>query len=221
MTALDTDPATRNNMMDKMLHYRDSHGILQTYLVDSRTRVCATAALNALTMFHKFGRGHQVPETENWIYRILKTRAFRDGTRYYPTPDFFLYFCSRLLVHAPHLRSRFEPVLRDCVIERTEAPGDAVALAARIIASARCGVRCSVDFERMLMMQEGDGSFGAGLCYRFARGGMDFFHRGLTAALAVLAVREWDRLRSLDEQGLAETDFIKDDESEPCVESVG
>ena len=78
-----------------------------------------------------------------------------------------------------------------------------------------------MDFERMLMMQEGDGSFGAGLCYRFARGGMDFFHRGLTAALAVLAVREWDRLRSLDEQGLAETDFIKDDESEPCVESVG
>ena len=201
MTAIEaTTPEVRNKMMDKMLHYRDSRGVLQTYLVDDRTRVCATAALNALTMFNKFGRGHQVKETENWIYRILETRAFRDGTRYYPTPDFFLYFCSRLLVHAPHLRKRFEPMLRECVLERTEAPGDALSLACRIIASARCRINCRVDFERMLTMQEEDGGFGAGLCYGFARGGLDCYHRGLTAALAVLAIKEWDHLRYVEEQ---------------------
>lgn len=156
-------PETRNNMMDKMLRYRDSQGILQTYLVDSRTRVCATAALNALTMFNIFGRGHQVQETEDWIYRILKIRAYRDGTRYYPTADFFLYFCSQVLVHAPHFRSSFETVPRECVLERTEAPGDALSLACRIIALMRRGIQCRVDFERMLTIQEGDGSFGA-LC---------------------------------------------------------
>lgn len=95
MTTLKTlAPEARNKMMDKMLRYRDSQGILQTYLVDSRTRVCATVALNALTIFDKFGHGHQVQGTENWIYRIVKTQAYRDGTRYYPTADFFLYFCS-------------------------------------------------------------------------------------------------------------------------------
>lgn len=58
-------PETRNKMMDKMLSYRDSQGILQTCPFDSRTHVYATAALNAPTMFNKFGRGHQVQETEN------------------------------------------------------------------------------------------------------------------------------------------------------------
>ena len=46
------------------------------------------------------------------------------------------------------------------------------------------------------MTQEEDGSFGAGLCYRFARGGLDVYHRGLTASLAILAVKERDQLRS-------------------------
>lgn len=47
-------------------------------------------------------------------------------------------------------------------------------------------------------MQDEGGSFGARLCYGFARkGGMDLYHRSLTAALAV---REWDELRCVEEQ---------------------
>lgn len=94
-------------------------------------------------------------------------------------------------------------MLRKCALERTEALGDALPLACRIIASARCGVQCRVDFERMLKMQEGDGSFGAGLCYGFGRGRLNMYHRGLTAALAVLAIREWDQLRREEDQGFA------------------
>ncbi|MCJ1454562.1 hypothetical protein MMC28_004915 [Mycoblastus sanguinarius] len=105
MSALkDMDEKIKHNMMDKMLRYRDSTGILQTYLTDERVRVCATAALNTVAFFNEFGRGNQVTETEDWIYRILKNRAFRDGTRYYPTADFFLYLASRLIIKAPHLR---------------------------------------------------------------------------------------------------------------------
>ncbi|KAK3176515.1 hypothetical protein OEA41_007838 [Lepraria neglecta] len=170
MSAIKTIPQeTRDSMMDRMLRYRDSRGILQTYLTDNRTRVYATAALNTITFFNEFGCGHQVKETEDWVYCIMKTRGFRDGTRYYPTADFFLYFCSRLIMKAPHLHKRLQP-----------------------------------DFERLLMTQEEDGSFGAGLCYRFARGGLDFYHRELTASLAILAIKEWDQLRSQQEQEMAD-----------------
>lgn len=41
----------------------------------------------------------------------------------------------------------------------------------------------------MLMMQEEDGSFRAGLCYGFARDVVDLYLRWLTTALAVLAIR--------------------------------
>ena len=191
MSAIKTIPQeTRDSMMDRMLRYRNS------YLTDNRICVCATAALNTITFFNEFGRGHQVKETEDWIYCIMKTRDFRDGTRYYRIADFFPSFCSRLIMKAPHLHKRLQPVLRDCTLERTEAPGDALSLACRVIASARCGISSRKHFERLLMTQEEDGSFGAGLCYRFARGGLDFYHRGLTASLAILAIKEWDQLRS-------------------------
>ena len=118
-------------------------------------------------------------------------------------------------MHAPHLRSRFEPVLRECVLERTEALGDALSLARRIIASARCGIQCSVDFERMLTMKEEDGSFGAGLCYGFGREGLNLYHRSLTAALAVLVIREWDQLRSEEDQ-----DFSRKSENHSTIGSA-
>ena len=51
--------------MDRMLRYFDSRGLLQTYLIDNRTRVCATAALNTLTFFNEFGHGYQVNEKED------------------------------------------------------------------------------------------------------------------------------------------------------------
>lgn len=91
MTTLKTlAPETRNKMMDKMFRYPDSQGILRNYLVHSRTRVCATAALNALTMFNKIGRGHQVQETENWIYRILRLEpnVTAQGTTPRPTSSY-------------------------------------------------------------------------------------------------------------------------------------
>ena len=204
-SAIKTIPQeTRDSMMDRVLRYRDSRGILQTYLTDNRTRVCATAAHNTITLFNEFGRGHQVKETEDWIYCIMKMRGFQDGTRYYRTADFFLYFGSCLIVKAPHPHKRLQPVLRDCTLERTEAPGDTLSPACRVIVSARCGISWRKDFERLLMTQEEDGSFGAGLCYRFARGGLDFYHRGLTASLAILAIKEWDQLRSQQEQEMAD-----------------
>lgn len=53
------------------------------------------------------------------------------------------------------------------------------------------------------MTQEEVGSFGAGLCYWFAKSRLDFYYRGLTASLAVLA-KELDQLRSQQEQEMAD-----------------
>ena len=54
------------------------------------------------------------------------------------------------------------------------------------------------------MTQEEVGSFDAGLCYRFAKSGLDFYYRGLTASLAILAIKELDQLRSQQEQEMAD-----------------
>lgn len=190
------DSASRQHMMDKMLLHVDSQGILQGYLSPDKVRLDVLMCVNGLALFHEYGRGHQLAATETWLYDVLVTRAFRDGTHYYPSPDLFLYFVSRLLRKAPTLRSRFAPVLRECVLERTEADGDALALAARLIAAARCGVVGNgYLLEKLLVLQKEDGSWEAGVVYRFNRTEGVAWHQGFTVALAVLAIEEWDFVR--------------------------
>ena len=191
------DSASRQNIMDQMLLHVDSQGILQGYLSVDKVRLDVLMCVNGLALFHEYGRGHELVATETWLYNVLATRAFRDGTHYYPSPDLFLYFVSRLLRKAPSLRSRFGPVLRECVLERTEADGDALALAARLIAAARCGVVVGNGYllEKLLMLQKEDGSWEAGVVYRFNRIEGVAWHQGFTVALAVLAIEEWDFLR--------------------------
>ena len=181
--------------MDQMLQYVDSEGILQGYLSEDKIRIDVLMCVNGLALFNEYGRGHELAATEDWVYRALVYRAFRDGTHYYPSPDLFLYFVSRLLRKAPNLRSRFGPVLRDCVLERMEADGDALALASRLIAAARCGIRSDHNMEKLLMLQNEDGSWDKGVVYRFNSTEGVAWHQGLTVSLAVLAIEEWDFLR--------------------------
>ena len=189
------DDAARQNVMDQMLQYVDSSGVLQSYLSHEKVRVDALMCVNGLALFHEHGRGHQLTATEDWIFKVLQTRAFRDGTHYYPSPDLFLYYVSRLLRKAPNLRARFGPVLRDCVLERMEADGDALALAARLIAAARCGVKNDTNMARLLALQRGDGSWDKGVVYQFTRVAGVAWHQGFTVSLAILAIEEWDFLR--------------------------
>ena len=189
------DDETREGVMDQILQYVDSGGILQGYLSDDKVRVDILMCVNGLALFHEYGRGHQLPATEEWIFKVLSTRAFRDGTHYYPSPDVFLYYVSRLLRKAPNLRQRFGPVLRDCVLERMEADGDALAIAARLIAAARCGIRSDHNLDKLLALQKEDGSWEAGVIYQFTRVSGVAWHQGLTVALALVAIEEWEHLR--------------------------
>lgn len=191
------DDVNRQSVMDQMLRYVDSQGILQGYLSDDKVRIDILMCVNGLSLFNEYGRGHELAATENWLYNVFVHRAFRDGTHYYPSPDLFLYFVSRLLRKAPNssLRERFGPMLRDCVLERTEADGDALALACRVIAAARCGVSDERNLERLLSLQMEDGEWEGGVLYRFNRTEGVAWHQGFTVSLAVLAIEEWDALR--------------------------
>lgn len=195
-SALDhLENVTKHSLMDTMLKYVDSSGILQGYFSDEKVRVDILMCVNGVAIFNEYGRGHELAATEDWLYRVMVTRAFRDGTHYYPSADVFLYFASRMLRKAPRLRNRFGSVLRDCVLERKEAPGDALSLACRLIAAARCGIRDEQNMEKLLMLQRGDGSWDAGVLYQFTRVSGVAYHQGSTVALAVLAIEEWEALR--------------------------
>lgn len=136
-----------------------------------------------------------------WVSNVLLHRAYLHGTRYYETPECFLYFLSRLLEKANDatLNDRIRPLLYDCVSERNGTSGDALSLSMRILTSVSLGICNEIDIQSLLSMQEEDGSWDAGWMYKYGSSGVKIGNRGLTTALAFKAIQaSWQACSSKD-----------------------
>ena len=122
---------------------------------------------------------------------MLAYRAYLDGTRYYETAECFLFFAARLLRSGrgdATLHARLAPLLRERVLERAGCPGDALALAMRVLAGAAVGLRMERDLAALLPLQYEDGGWGPGWVYKYGSSGLKIGNRGLTTALALNAI---------------------------------
>lgn len=140
------------------------------------------------------GRGDELASTLELVYFMLKNRAYEDGTLYYHGGDTFLFFLSRLLSVSPDVYEKFGVLFKERVFERSGAEGDAQQLAMRIIAGASMGMRMIVDYERLIRLQEEDGSFPMGWAYKYGGSGILLGNKGWTTALAVKAIKAFDTL---------------------------
>ena len=68
-------------------------------------------------------------------------------------------------------------------------PGDALALAMRIVCCAEYDVDVSRDVQKLRELQEVDGGWSDGWLYKLPGTGLSFANRGLTTALAVKALK--------------------------------
>jgi hypothetical protein len=118
---------------------------------------------------------------------VLQHRAYLSGTRYYQTAESFLYLFSQLLPHL-HNRNTLLPLLRARILERAGAPGDALALAMRVLAGMAVGVRLEREMAEMVLMQEEDGGWGACWVYKYGSSGIKIGNRGLSTAFALKAI---------------------------------
>ncbi|KAI0245132.1 hypothetical protein BJV78DRAFT_1081930, partial [Lactifluus subvellereus] len=111
-------------------------------------------------------------------------------TRYYETAECFLFFSSRLLRTAADasLHARLAPLLRERILERAGAPGDALALSMRVLAGAVVGVRMERDLATLLPMQCEDGGWDLSWVYKQGSSDIKIGNRGLTTVLALNAI---------------------------------
>ena len=144
---------------------------------------------NVLTLFHKHGRPEGLQETEDWVFATLAHRAYLDGTLYYHGPDCFLYFLSRLIETSADAHRHFGSLFAQRIQERFGSEGDALSLAMRIIAAASVGLCDEVDHERLLMLQETDGSWPIGWLYKYGSNGALIGNKALATAFAWRAIQ--------------------------------
>jgi hypothetical protein len=123
--------------------------------------VCA----NALRLLYLAERGHEARKTEDFLYSVLESRAYMQGTRYYPMPETFLYFLSRAMSASRALRDRFLPLMRERVRESLDHEGAAsrqpLFAALRLIAANAVGHDDPDDTRTLVDTQRPDGSWEA------------------------------------------------------------
>ncbi|KAH8996523.1 HAD-like domain-containing protein [Lactarius hatsudake] len=179
-----------DSVMDEMLQYTNEDGIATTYFDIERPRTDPIVALNILRLFYSRGRGHQLPRTLKWVLGVLEHRAYLEGTRYYETAECFLFFASQLLRSSTdtRLHAQLAPLLRERILERAGAAGDALALSMRVLAGIVVGVRLERELAELLPLQCEDGGWDPSWMYKYSWTGMKIGNRGLTTAFALNAI---------------------------------
>jgi hypothetical protein len=124
-------------------------------------------------------------------------RAYISGMYYYASADQFLFFLSRLLQNSPEVCQRLGRIFKDRVMERFGAEADSLSLSARIIAATVVDLVDDRDLQTLLIMQREDGSWGDGWFYKYGSCGILIRNDGVTTALAVQAIQQVQRLRSM------------------------
>ncbi|KAH8822863.1 HAD-like domain-containing protein [Flagelloscypha sp. PMI_526] len=188
----DINDDERIRVMTKMLDYVNADGIIQTYFDIERPRFDPVVCVNTASLFYRYGRESEVQGTLDFIYNVLLHRAYLHGTRYYTTPECFLFFMSRLLDQGtnPPLYERFASLLAVRIKERVGLPGDPLALAMRLLAGCRFGITNTQDLESLLAVQLDDGSWAPGWVYRYGSSGIQIGNAGLSTAFALKAIRK-------------------------------
>jgi hypothetical protein len=144
-----------------------------------------------LSLFYTYDRQDDLPATQIWVINVLKHRAYLEGTRYYCTPEAFLYCFHRLLLRAPALRQEFGPLLRQRTLERVGEPADALCHAMRILILAEYDENSAIERELKVLRnkQESDGAWEMSYIYAYGSSGLRIGSRGLATAFALAAFR--------------------------------
>lgn len=157
-------------------------GVVATYFERTGERaniVDAVVCANVVRLAQRLGRGTEVARTALYLRELVRTGAFLEGTRYYPSPDCLLYALS--------LGTPFDE-LRAATVLRIGTTGHALDLAQRVLAADRLGLDAGIDRERLLDMRTADGTWAPEGWFCYGRSRAWFGSRALTTAFALAAL---------------------------------
>lgn len=192
LLAFSPPPSSADIILDQFLANRCARRqLIQTYFCPQRPRVDPWVLANVLRVFYHYGRGADVHPELEYVSRVLKTRAYVDGSSHYVTPELFLYYCSSLAeenMQDEELQRLIQTELVEAVRERVGRRDDALAVAARIIVCQAVDVHAPSDIQYLKELQDLGGGWDMGWVCRFGRSAKRIGNRGVTTAFAVSAL---------------------------------
>lgn len=194
---------TAHKALDKILNNRTSDGVVETYFDPTGERagiVDAVVCCNVLFLAHQLNRGAEARATLDYVHRVLVEETYLEGTRYYHSPDTFLYFLGRLVHYFP---AETEELLREpleaAIRKRLGISTDTIDVAQRALLCAWFGIDDEGETERLLDAREGDGCWANDALFRYGRKKVYFGSRVMATAFAMTAVVEGEKAAGVEE----------------------
>ncbi|KAF2703163.1 HAD-like protein [Pleomassaria siparia CBS 279.74] len=191
MLTLSPSVESANKILDQIIANRNSDNIVQVYFDRLRPRVDPTVCINVLRLFYKYGRGHEISESLDFVTQTLKNRGYVDGTLHYYSAESFLFFVSRLILEQGSLAEiqALRPLLCERLRERVGRQSDSLAVAMRVLACQSVGVWADSDVQYLRQLQDVDGGWDMGWVCHYARTKTRIGNRGVTTSYAVKALK--------------------------------
>ena len=184
------DKSLKHSVMDEMLQYITRDGMPLTYFDPNRPRFDPFVGANVLRLFYQNRRGHQLASTLQWMHRVLFTRAYKFGTRYYHLPEWLFYYLGELCSkHTDPELDGLRLLLKLRLAERVGCDTDITAAALRLISCQALSVPNKKDLETLLAAQQSDGGWQIGWLNRYGSSGIKVGSRGGVTAMAVKGIR--------------------------------
>jgi len=187
--------------LDKILNNRSPDGVVETYFDPTGERagiVDAVVCCNVLFLAHQLNRGAEARATLEYVHRVLVEETYLEGTRYYHSPDTFLYFLGRLVHYFPaETEELFREPLEAAIKKRLAISTHTIDMAQRALLCAWFGIDDGGEGERLLEAREGDGCWANDALFRYGRKKVFFGSRVMATAFAMAAASEAEKQRNM------------------------
>ncbi|KAH7205675.1 hypothetical protein BKA60DRAFT_611704 [Fusarium oxysporum] len=167
---------------DVMLSYVNKDGLPEAWFNKNRPRFCHCICANT----------EKLPKVYEYLCRVLETRAFLHGSRYYKIPDWFLYILSDLCARRPsdEKLQGMRDLLVECVEERMGCDDNILGAAMRALSAQSLGLKNGRDLKILLESQQVDGGWELAWLCSYATKPLKIGSRGVVTAMAMDAIQQ-------------------------------
>ena len=181
---------TAHRALDRILANLDASGVVATYFDPTLERagiVDPVVCANVLYFAYQLGRGGEARTTLEFVHRVLVEGLYLEGTRYYHSPDSFLYFLGRMVRRAPETHDLLLAPLKHAIRARLGSTSHTIDVAQRTLLCTWFGLDHLGEARRLLDCREPDGGWATDALFRYGRTQVYFGSRAMATAFAIAA----------------------------------
>ncbi|KAM0249706.1 hypothetical protein ACHAQJ_008908 [Trichoderma viride] len=195
MCTLDDIPAhEKEAAMDVILNNLSPDNLPLCWFNKNRPRLCHGIIANAFRFFCLQGQGHKLAHTYLFLCRLLRTKTYELGSRYYENIDYMPYILSSLCSRRPTdpSLSEMRELLMNEIRDRAGCDDDVLGAALRTLSAQAMGVPYAKrDVRVLLESQQLDGGWNRVWLFKYGKEDIKVGSRGVITAMAVKALRQY------------------------------